>query len=106
MRDYYIYIMTNESGTLYTGMTSNLETRVYQHKQKLIPGYTKRYNITRLVYYEETNDVWAAIAREKQIKGWLRRRKVELIESENPNWGDLAQHWYACEAKSPSLRSG
>ena len=71
MKQYYVYVMTNKSRTLYTGVTDNLERRVYEHKNKLIEGFTKRYNITKLVYYEETNDVQSAIMREKQIKGWL-----------------------------------
>jgi len=91
---YYVYIMTNRSGTLYTGMTNDLRRRVWEHKQKLIEGFTKRYNITRLVYYEESGDVNAAIAREKQIKGWLRRKKIALVESLNPGWTDLSEGWY------------
>ena len=94
MSPYYVYIMTNRSGTLYTGMTNNLHRRVWEHKQKLVEGFTKRYNITRLVYYEETPDVRSAIAREKQIKGWLRRKKIALIESVNPDWRDLSEGWY------------
>ena len=94
MKSYYVYIMTNHSGTLYVGMTSDLRKRVWQHKQKLIEGFTRRYNITRLVYFEETPDVTAAIAREKQIKGWIRRKKIALIESHNPGWQDLSQNWY------------
>ncbi len=94
MKKYYVYIMTNRSGTLYTGMTNDLKRRVYQHKHKLIPGFTHKYNITRLIYYEETSDVRAAIAREKQIKGWLRKKKIALIESVNPKWNDLSEGWY------------
>jgi putative endonuclease len=86
--------MTNKSKTLYVGVTSDLIKRVYEHKQKLIPGFTKKYNITKLVYYEETNDVKSAIVREKQIKGWLRRKKIALIESSNPGWIDLSASWY------------
>ena len=71
MEQYYVYVMTNKSRTLYTGITNNLERRVYEHKNKLIEGFTKKYNITKLVYYEISNDVEAAITREKQIKGWL-----------------------------------
>jgi putative endonuclease len=94
MRSYYVYIMTSYSGTLYTGMTNDLERRVWEHKQKLVEGFTKRYNVNRLVYFEETPDVEAAIAREKQIKGWVRRKKIELIESVNPEWRDLSADWY------------
>jgi putative endonuclease len=82
--------MTNKSRTLYTGVTNNLERRVHEHKQKLIPGFTTKYNISRLVYFEATQDVRAAIEREKQIKGWLRRKKIALIESVNPKWEDLS----------------
>lgn len=89
-RSYYVYIMTNRSKTLYVGVTNNFERRVHQHKAKQIPGFTAKYNITQLVYYEETTDVLAAIAREKTIKGWLRRKKLELIESLNPEWQDLS----------------
>ena len=91
MKEYYVYIMTNRSGTLYTGMTSNLKRRVYEHKEKLISGFTKRYNIDRLVWYDATTDVQAAIAYEKKIKGWLRKKKIALIESKNPGWKDLAE---------------
>ena len=94
MRQYYVYIMTNRSKTLYTGVTDHLPRRVYEHKNKLIKGFTQKYNITRLVYYEVTSDVHAAIQRERQIKGWLRKRKVALIEAENPEWDDLAERWY------------
>ena len=94
MEQYYVYIITNKSRTLYTGITNNLERRVYEHKNKLIEGFTKKYNITKLVYYEISNDVEAAIAREKQIKGWLRRKKIALIESVNPQWKDLSKGWF------------
>ena len=96
-RSYYIYIMTNQSDTLYTGVTNELTKRVYQYKNKLLPGFTPKYNITRLVYFEETNDVQAALAQEKQIKGWLRKKKVALIESVNPKWLDLSADWYKDE---------
>ncbi len=91
---YYVYIMTNKSKTLYTGITDNLERRVYEHKKKLLEGFTKRYNITKLVYYEVTSDVSAANEREKQIKGWLRRKKITLIEAMNPQWTDLSEGWF------------
>ena len=90
MRQYYVYIMTNKSRTLYTGVTNNLERRVHEHKQKLIPGFTTKYNISRLVFFEATQDIRAAIEREKQIKGWLRSKKIALIESVNPQWEDLS----------------
>ena len=93
MRQYYVYIMTNRSGTLYTGVTNNLMRRVYEHKNKLIDGFTKKYNITKLVYYEVANLATSAIAREKQIKGWTRKKKIALIESVNPQWKDLSEEW-------------
>ena len=93
-KQYYVYIMTNKSKTLYTGVTDNLERRVYEHKKKLLGGFTKRYNITKLVYYEVTNDIHVAIGREKQIKGWLRRKKVALIGTVNPQWLDLSEGWF------------
>ena len=84
MKHYYIYIMTSPSGTLYTGLTNNLQQRVYEHKNKLIEGFTKKYNVTRLVYFEQFHDVRDAIAREKQIKSWRRSKKLDLIKSLNP----------------------
>jgi len=86
--------MTNKSKTLYTGVTSNLIKRVYEHKHKLVSGFTKKYNINRLVYFEETYNVLSAIGREKQIKGLLRKKKISLIESINPKWQDLSEGWY------------
>ncbi len=85
--------MTNKSRTLYTGVTNDLNRRVYEHKNKLIKGFTSKYNITKLVYYEEYNDINDAIRREKQIKGWSRKKKIELIESINPEWKDLSEEW-------------
>ena len=93
MHQYYVYIMTNKSKTLYVGITNNMERRVYEHKNSLIDGFTKKYHINKLVYFEETNDVIEAIAREKQIKGWLRAKKITLIESSNPEWNDLSKDW-------------
>jgi len=81
--------MTNKSKTLYTGITNNLQRRVYEHKQKLIPGFTSKYDINQLIYYEITSDINVALSREKQIKGWLRSKKIALIESVNPEWRDL-----------------
>ena len=102
-RQYYVYIMTNESQTLYVGVTNNLQRRVYEHKHKLFPGFTSKYNIDRLVYFEETQDIYLAITCEKQIKGWLRARKVALIESINPRWQDLSAERE--EKRDSSLRS-
>ena len=92
-KEYYVYIMTNKSRTLYTGVTNNLMRRVHEHKNKLVPGFTSKYNIQFLVYYEAGNDINAAIAREKQIKGWLRSKKIALIDSMNPQWKDLSVEW-------------
>jgi putative endonuclease len=94
---YYVYMMTNDSGTLYIGVTNDIVRRVYEHKQKLVAGFTSKYNITQLVYFEQTNDVQTALAREKQIKGWLRKKKIALIESVNPKWMDLSAEWYKDE---------
>ena len=94
-RRFYVYIMTNRprSHVLYTGVTGNLLRRVHEHKDKLLPGFTSRYNLTRLVYYESFAYPDAAIDREKEIKGWRRSKKIRLIESMNPHWYDLAQKW-------------
>ena len=92
MKTYYVYIMTNKrNGTLYVGVTNNLTRRVYEHKHKLVPGFTSKYGLSILVYYELFNDIRDAIAREKQIKGWLRIRKKALIDSQNPEWKDLGE---------------
>ena len=93
MKQYYIYIMANRSKRLYIGVTNNLERRLYEHKHYLVAGFTSKYHMTRLVYFEETSDVYAAIAREKNLKGWLRAKKVALIESINPEWRDLSEEW-------------
>jgi len=79
---------------LYVGVTNNLERRVYEHRHKNIEGFTAKYNVHKLVYFEETNDVNAALAREKQIKGWKRDRKNRIIEEDNPDWRDLSKGWY------------
>jgi putative endonuclease len=87
-------MMTNKSGTLYVGVTNNLERRISEHKNSLIEGFTKKYKINQLLYYEETNDILAAIEREKQLKGWRRDKKIALIESSNPEWKDLSEDWF------------
>ena len=94
MAQYYVYIMTNATRTLYIGVTNDLERRIYEHKGKLVDGFAKKYNVTWLAYYEVTSDVYAALSREKQLKRWGRSKKVALIESLNPRWKDLAQDWY------------
>ena len=89
-RQYYIYIMTNKRNTvLYTGVTNDLQRRAYEHKEKLTEGFTKRYDITKLVYYEVFGDIENAILREKQIKGGSRQKKIDLIHSMNREWRDL-----------------
>ncbi len=91
---YYVYILTNQYNTvLYTGVTNNLERRLYEHKNKLINGFTKKYNVDKLVYFEQTDNINSAIAREKQIKGWIRKKKDELIASINAEWKDLSEDW-------------
>jgi putative endonuclease len=92
-RRYFVYIMTNHSRTLYTGVTNNIQRRVLEHKEKRNEGFTARYNISKLVWYTETPDIRAAIAHEKRIKGWLRSKKIALIEQLNPNWEDLSADW-------------
>ncbi len=93
MKQYFFYIMSSLTGTLYVGMTNNLARRVYQHKAKEIEGFTRRYNIDRLVYFEQFSDVRDAIAREKSVKKWRRNKKIELIKSMNPTWKDLSEEW-------------
>lgn len=89
-KQYFIYIMTNKNNTvLYTGVTNNLQKRVYQHKEKLVDGFTKKYNINKLVYYEVFGDIYGAISREKQIKAGSRQKKIILINSINKEWKDL-----------------
>jgi putative endonuclease len=89
-RTFHIYIMASNSGTLYIGVTSSLAKRVGQHKLKFIPGFTRKYNITKLVWFEPHSSVRAAIAREKEIKAWRRSKRVALIESLNSHWKDLS----------------
>lgn len=93
MSRYFVYIMSSPSRTLYVGMTNDLARRVYEHKHKLTLGFTARYNVTQLVHFEDTSDVRAAIAREKQIKGWTRAKKIALTESTNPQWQDMSADW-------------
>ena len=94
MRDgFWVYIIASKTGTLYTGITNDLDRRVFEHKNHLVPGFTAKYHCTRLLWYEEYSDVRSAIRREKQIKGWLRTKKIALIESQNPHCTDLAEHW-------------
>jgi putative endonuclease len=94
-KTYFVYILASRSRNLYTGITNHLERRVYQHKKGEIPGFTTRYRIHRLVYFETLGSVNAAIAREKQIKAWTRAKRVALVEKHNPTWDDLATDWYS-----------
>lgn len=89
MKDYYVYIMTNESKTLYIGVTNDILRRVYEHKNKLLDGFSKKYNISKLVYFEVFTSIEDAIKREKQLKNWHRQWKINLIESTNKEWKDL-----------------
>lgn len=87
---YYVYILTNSNHhVLYTGITNNLIRRIYEHKHHVVDGFTKRYHVDQLIYFEQTTDVYAAIAREKQVKGWTRAKKVKLVTDQNPSWKDL-----------------
>jgi len=101
-KTYYVYLLTNwNNKVMYVGLTSNLERRVYEHKNKLVEGFTKKYNVGKLVCFETTNDVMAAIEREKQIKKWRREKKNQLVMGMNPEWKDLSLEW----GKDFSLRS-
>ena len=90
MKEYYVYILTNASKTLYTGMTNDLERRIFEHKSKSVPGFTRRYNVTMLVWFETFVDIMEAIEAEKRIKRWRRSKKIRLIEASNPRWLDLS----------------
>ena len=90
MNHYYVYILSNwNNKVLYIGVTNDINTRIYEHKNKLVDGFTKKYNVSKLVYLEEVSDVKAAITREKQLKGWNRQKKEVLINNMNPEWKDL-----------------
>jgi len=91
MKSGYVYILTNKNNAvLYIGVTSNLAKRIYEHKNKIIKGFTSKYNLRKLVYFEMLGDIKDAIGREKQLKGWLRSKKVALINNANPDWDDLS----------------
>ena len=93
--DYYVYILTNDRGNvMYIGMTNDLRRRLHEHRQELVDGFTKKYHVHKLVYYEQTSDVNAAIAREKQLKGWNRKRNNALFMSMNPESNDLSDQWF------------
>jgi putative endonuclease len=101
MKIFHVYILASKSRVLYVGVTSDLISRLHQHRNHAVAGFTARYRVTRLVHFEQTDDVHAAIAREKQIKGWRRSKKVALIEAGNPTWADLGVGWF----EPPSVRS-
>jgi putative endonuclease len=90
----YVYILASKSGVLYIGVTNRLTRRTIEHRQKLVEGFTKKYKVTRVVHWERFGDIRSAIAREKQLKGWLRSKKIALIESTNPEWIDLAEDYF------------
>jgi putative endonuclease len=90
---YYVYLMASKSRVLYVGVTSNLQRRVHEHKAGEIDGFSRKYKVNRLVHYEVTTEVRSALAREKELKGWRRTTKVELIETTNPLWNDLSEEW-------------
>lgn len=92
-RFYYVYIMASTSGTLYVGVTNDLVRRVYEHKNNLLEGFTKRYNCHKLIFFEETENIESAIIREKQLKNWRRAKKEFLIRQMNPSWKDLSLEW-------------
>ena len=92
--NYWAYLLASRSGVLYVGMTNSLERRVWEHKNKAVPGFTADYNVNRLVWFEEFREVCDAIATEKRIKGWARAKKVALIEQTNPQWTELSEGWY------------
>ncbi len=94
MREYFVYILASKrNGTLYTGVTNSVEYRVYEHKNKIVKGFTSKYDVNKLVYYEEYQYIDDAIHREKQLKKWNRKWKLELIEEDNPDWEDLSEDW-------------
>jgi putative endonuclease len=92
---YYIYLLANwNNKVLYVGITNNLMRRVYEHKSKLVKGFSEKYNLTKLVYFEETTDIYTALAREKEIKQWRREKKDQMVNITNPDWVDLSKDWY------------
>lgn len=103
-KTYSVYIMGSLSGTLYIGMTGNLHRRVFEHKFHRIEGFTDRYQVERLQYWESFDEVAQAINREKQLKGWKRAKKIALIESLNPHWVDLAREWFPWMTESGGSR--
>lgn len=94
LKTYFVYILASKSRVLYIGITNNLARRLNEHKEKLVLGFTAKYNVDQLVYYEEYNNPQEAIQREKQLKGWVRIKKIKLIEDLNPSWRNLSDGWY------------
>jgi putative endonuclease len=106
-RAFFVYILASRSGVLYVGSTCDLARRTYQHRRGLIPGFTKQYNVNRLVWYDVTPNSRAAVEMEREIKSWRREKKVALIQATNPGWQDLAVDWLPrSDGQDPSLRSG
>jgi putative endonuclease len=101
----HVYIVSNVSRMLYVGVTNNMNRRIFEHKNKLIPGFSKKYNLYRLIYFEAFGDIRDAIAREKQLKGWTRAKKITLIESASPNWEDLAAEWFKASPAKGTVSS-
>ena len=104
-KTYCVYIITNRSKTLYIGVTNNLERRIWEHKHHHGSVFASRYKLDRLVYWESFDDVRTAIDREKQIKGWLRIKKIALIVSRNPTWNDLSEEWFTRHRFQPDAKS-
>jgi putative endonuclease len=102
-RVYYVYIMTNHTGTLYVGLTNDLHRRIFEHRENEGSQFTSRYRIRRLVHWEDFGDVRLAIEREKEIKAWRREKKVALIEKQNPGWKDLSDGWFDDMASENAL---
>jgi len=101
-RLYFTYIMASKSRTLYTGVTNDMRARAFQHKQKTHDGFTARYNCNRLVWFESTGEISQAIQREKELKGWTRAKKIDLIQKTNPTWEDLSESWFPYLSPPPA----
>ncbi len=94
-KSYYVYLLSNwNNNVLYIGVTNDLERRIHEHRHKLVPGFTEKYNVNKLVYYEQTSDVISAISREKELKKWRREKKNALVNGVNPEWKDLSLDWH------------
>ena len=104
MHDYYVYLLASRSRVLYIGVTNNLERRLFEHHQRRRPGFTSQYQVDRLIYFEMFGEIRDAIAREKQLKGWRREKKIALIKSQNPTWQELSAAWQP--PRDPSISSG